>query len=158
AIFGTQKGFDSYLGVAPPGAVTGLYHPPTNRMVVYDFATNRDFVANRKRGDDFLRRARTDLERERLIVALGAHFRDQRDDTNVSRMMHEVAHQLSFNCGLLNRAGDTPAWLAEGLAVYCEATVQGSWQGIGEHNPQRARALAGPASGEGEFIPLRSLA
>jgi hypothetical protein len=71
--------------------------------------------------------------------------------------MHEVAHQLSFNSGLMSRGGDVPVWLAEGLAVYCEATVGASWQGIGKPNPHRAGTLAGPARGRGEFLPLRNL-
>ena len=71
--------------------------------------------------------------------------------------MHEVAHQLSFNCGMLNRKGDVPVWLAEGLAVYCESTVKGAWQGIGEANPARAGVLAPASKGGAPFIPLRDL-
>jgi hypothetical protein len=68
-----------------------------------------------------------------------------------------VAHQLSFNCGMLNRDGDVPFWLAEGLATYCEATDNGAWQGIGEANPERIMPLAGPVRGQGGFIKLRDL-
>src|SRR5262249_50075338 len=53
--------------------------------------------------------------------------------------------------------GDVAAWLAEGLACYCEATDNGAWQGIGEANPHRAASLAGPARGQGSFIPLKDL-
>jgi hypothetical protein len=68
--------------------------------------------------------------------------------------MHEVAHQLSFNCGLLNRAGDVPVWLAEGLACYCESTENGAWQGVGEPNSSRAATLARAGK---SLMPLRGL-
>jgi len=71
--------------------------------------------------------------------------------------MHEVAHQLSFNFGLVNRQGDVPFWVAEGLACYCEATDQGGWQGIGESNPERVMALAAQVRGNGPLIPLQTL-
>ena len=87
-----------------------------------------------------VKRSTSDLERRGKGVAYDRMLRDRRDDVNVSTVMHEVAHQLSFNGGLLNRHGDAPAWLVEGLAVYCEATSSGSWQGIGEPNPPRAAA------------------
>jgi hypothetical protein len=158
AIFATQSGLEAYIGHKMSAAVTGLYHPPSNRLVVYDYASNRAFLAGKKFYEDAARSGSTDLERERRTVTFGRHIRDRRDDTNISTVMHEVAHQLSFNCGLLNRKGDVPAWLAEGLAVYCESTVKGAWQGIGEPNPGRAGTLAGPARGRGEFLPLRALA
>ena len=99
----------------------------------------------------------SDLERERNRLTFGRAVRDRREDTNISTMMHEVAHQLSFNCGLLNPHGDVPVWLAEGLAVYCESTVKGAWQGIGEANPSRAGVLAPASRGDTPFIPLRDL-
>jgi hypothetical protein len=158
ALFDTQAGFEAYLGRGLSSAITGIYHPASNRLVVYDYATNRAFQAHKAQGDELVRRAgRTDLERERLVPLVGRHFEARRADTNISTIMHEVAHQLSFNSGLLNRQGDVPAWLAEGLACYCESTVNGGWQGIGAPNPSRAANLAGPAQGRGSFLPLRAL-
>src|SRR5262249_36134949 len=78
-------------------------------------------------------------------------------DGSRSTAMHETAHQLSFNCGLLNRNGDMPVWLCEGLACYCEATDKGGWQGIGEPNPARLNTLASVLGHNGTLIPLRSL-
>jgi len=68
-----------------------------------------------------------------------------------------VAHQLSFNCGMLCRDADVPFWVAEGLATYCEATDNGAWQGIGEPNPERIMPLVGPVHGQGPFIKLHDL-
>jgi hypothetical protein len=156
AIFSTQAGFEAYLGQRLSSAVTGVYHLPSNRLMVYDYATNRAFTEGKKRLDAEARRG-SDVEREWKIVAFGRFVRDRREDINLSTMMHEVAHQLSFNSGLMNRKADVPVWLAEGLAVYCESTTGGAWQGIGEPNSRRAAVLASPARGQGKFIPLREL-
>jgi hypothetical protein len=156
-VFDTQTGFEAYLGQSLSAAVTGLYHPSSNRLVVYDYATNRAFAEVSKRLTSAAKRGVSDLDRHRRTVDFGRYIRERRSDTNITTIMHEVAHQLSFNGGLLNRAGDVPVWLAEGLAVYCESTSGGAWQGIGEANPPRAATLAGPANGRGEFLSLRSL-
>ena len=84
-------------------------------------------------------------------------MREFKDDVNLSTVMHEAAHQMSFNTGLLNRQGDGPVWLVEGLACYCEATDNGKWQGLGEVNPGRAGVLAAVLKAKGPFIPLRTL-
>jgi hypothetical protein len=157
ALFDTQAGFEAYMGRKMSSSVTGVYHAQSNRLVVYDFGTNRAFLEGKKAFEIEARRGWSDLDRERRIVRLGRYVRERRNDTNISTIMHEVAHQLSFNCGLLNRAGDVPLWLAEGLAVYCESTVGGAWQGIGEANPLRAAVLARQAKAKGTFLPLRSL-
>jgi hypothetical protein len=157
AILDSQAGFEAYLGRTMPSAVTGVYHLPSNRLVVYDYGTNRAFVANRKRGEELARQIPATIERQRVVTTLGRHAQDRRADANVGTIVHEVAHQLSFNGGLLRRDGDVPLWLAEGLACYCEATDGGAWRGVGEPNPQRAQSLAGPARGRGEFIPLQTL-
>ena len=97
-----------------------------------------------------MKKSGSDLDRERRIVRFGRFVNEHRNDTNISTIMHEVAHQLSFNCGLLNRTSDVPVWLAEGLAVYCESTIGGAWQGVGEVNPQRAGVLARAVNNEDE--------
>jgi hypothetical protein len=99
----------------------------------------------------------SDLARRHFLGTVNRQSHDFRAGANVGTVMHEVAHQLSFNCGLLNREGDVPLWLGEGLACYCEPTVNGDWQGIGEPNLMRAGTLAEPAHGRGAFIPLRTL-
>ncbi|MFO0928060.1 MAG: DUF1570 domain-containing protein [Gemmataceae bacterium] len=157
AIFDAPAGLEAYLDHPLASAVTGIYHPASNRLLVYDYARNRDYLDTRSRADTLVRGGPTDLERQNRMVTLGRRLRDFRDDTNISTMMHEVAHQLSFNTGLLNRHGDHPAWAVEGLAVYCEPTARGLWQGIGEANPSRAAQLADPARGRGTYLPLLRL-
>ena len=93
----------------------------------------------------------------RFIETANRKASEFRDEANVGTVMHEVAHQLSFNCGLLNREGDVPFWLGEGLATYCEAREQGFWKGIGAANPERLRPLAAARRGQLAFLPVRSL-
>jgi hypothetical protein len=157
AIFDSQTGFEAYLGGPTSLAITGVYHRPSNRLVVYDFGQNRAFLAQKERGERTLRQAPSGVERQRVLTSFSRQAQDWRTDVNIGTIVHEVAHQLSFNGGLLNREGDVALWLAEGLACYCEATDNGAWQGIGEANPHRASILAGPARGQGSFIPLKEL-
>jgi hypothetical protein len=50
-----------------------------------------------------------------------------------------------------------PYWLAEGLACYCEATVDGVWQGIGEANQERILNLFNGSKAGPGLTPLREL-
>lgn len=53
---------------------------------------------------------------------------------------HELAHQLSFNCGLQKRGVTYPLWLSEGLATNFESDNDGRF-GFGRDNPPRRRTL-----------------
>lgn len=35
-------------------------------------------------------------------------------------IIHEIAHQVAFNCGVHNRFSSVPKWTSEGLAMLCE--------------------------------------
>jgi Protein of unknown function (DUF1570) len=157
AVFDTQIGFEAYLGGKQMNALRGVYHPPSNRLVVYDYGQNRAFLSEKQLADRMVRQIPSNLERERAINSVNRNAATYRGDANIGTVMHEVAHQLSFNCGLLNRDGDVPVWLAEGLACYCESTENGAWQGIGEPNFSRAATLARAQRGAGGLLPLRSL-
>jgi hypothetical protein len=152
AVFGTQDGFESYMGQRLPAAVTGLYQPGTNRLVVYDYGTNRAFVDAMKKMEGMAQGGSSDLERQQKVIRFGRWVQNRRDDVNLCTTMHEVAHQMAFNAGLMNREGDVPAWLAEGLATYCEPTTDGTWQGVGSSNPMRTTVL-----GKGKLLPLRDM-
>jgi hypothetical protein len=157
AIFDSQAGFEAYLGHKMPPTVTGVYDRRTNRLLVYDYGTNESFVAFKRFVQNEGRRIGADLDRQRFIETENRRAREFRTGVNIGTVMHEVAHQLSFNTGMLNREGDVPIWLAEGLATYCESTDNEVWQGIGEPNPERLAPLAGPSQGHGRYIPLRDL-
>jgi hypothetical protein len=157
AVFDTQTGLEAYLGYQLPSVVTGMYHPVSNRLLVYDYGTNRAFVAGKNQAQEFARQIKSDIHRQRIIGTFSRQAQDWRDDANIGTIMHEVAHQLSFNSGMINREGDAPVWLAEGLACYCEATDNGAWQGVGETNSLRANTLAVVLRDKGKFIPLPTL-
>jgi hypothetical protein len=157
AVFDSQAGFQAYLDHPMPIAVTGIYNRATNQLVVYDLSQNDRLVANRQKALDASRTLRSDLDRLRYLETTDRRLAEWSQDGSLSAAMHETAHQLSFNCGLLRRDGDVPAWLSEGLACYCEATAGGAWQGIGEFNPGRAADLAAAVGRGRPFLRLRDL-
>jgi hypothetical protein len=137
--------------------ITGMYHPRTNRLVVYDFGSNEVFVAQKRNA---LARGRADggrIDQKHYVETVSRQASEFRTGANIGTTMHEVAHQLSFNSGMLNREGDVPVWLAEGIACYCEATENGAWLGIGEPNPHRLTPLCGALRGEGQLVHLYDL-
>jgi hypothetical protein len=157
AVFDSQAGFEAYVGQRMDASITGLYHTKTNRLVVYDYGQNRAFVDSKSMARGEARRIGSDMERRRYIDTVNRRASEIRKEANIGTVMHEVAHQLSFNCGLLNREGDVSFWLAEGLATYCEATDNGAWQGIGETNADRLMTLAVYLRGGGKLIPVQNL-
>ncbi|MBX9679630.1 MAG: DUF1570 domain-containing protein [Gemmataceae bacterium] len=154
AIFESPEGFEAYLGQKMPSGVAGVYHPPTNRLVLYDLAENRAIAAQRNAAKKAGSRIGSTLERGRFIETLERKLSDLSKDANLSTTMHEAAHQISFNCGLLNRDGDVAVWLAEGLATYCEATDQGDWTVLGTPNPLR---IADLVRARGSYLPIKDL-
>jgi hypothetical protein len=156
AMFDSQVGFNAYLN-RNLSALLGFYHRPSNRFVVYDFGQDERLLSVKKQAEQQLRRIPSHLARQRALETVQRQLYDFRTGTNIRTVMHEVAHQLSFNCGMLNRQGDVPFWLMEGLACYCEATDNGSWQGIGEPSPPLVKTLRTVLTSNGRLIPLSEL-
>lgn len=154
AIFDTPEGFEAYLGRKMPWGVTGLYHPATNRLVFYDQSQNRIVLEDKKQAHADAARFKSALDRARFITGVERKLDEWTKDLNLTTVMHEAAHQLSFNCGLLQRGGDVPIWLAEGLACYCEVTERAEWQALGAVNLGRIEDLKRTG---GRFLSLQSL-
>jgi hypothetical protein len=58
-------------------------------------------------------------------------------ERRVATIIHEAAHQLSYNSGLQVRLAENPLWVSEGLAVYFEApdlSNSRGWGTIGKVN------------------------
>ena len=72
---------------------------------------------------------------------------------DVTRLTHEVAHQLSFNSGIQKRGVMYPLWVSEGLATNFEFDGTGT-AGLEHPNPARCKGLVG-AYATGGLIPLR---
>jgi hypothetical protein len=157
AIFDSQAGFEAYLGRKMPAQIVGIYHPLTNRFVVYDISTNRAVVAQEKKALAAGQRLALDLDRHQYVETVKRQAREFCTGANIGTTMHEVSHQLAFNCGLLNRGGDVPVWLAEGMACYCEPTDRDVWLGIGEPNPERIHCLAARLRTGRPLLPLKDL-
>jgi hypothetical protein len=71
---------------------------------------------------------------------------------NTVALMHEATHGLCFNAGLLERAGDVPKLVSEGLATYGEVRRPDGRTRVGDPNAGRLAVLR-----EGAWIPLESL-
>ncbi len=52
AVFDGPDGVDAYLGAKLPAGITGMYHPVTNRLLLYDLSENRALVAQKKKALD----------------------------------------------------------------------------------------------------------
>lgn len=69
----------------------------------------------------------------------GGHPQAERANTLV--LFHEATHQLTFNTGLLDRGGDVPLAIAEGLGTYGEVRSPNGKTRIGDVNRDRLRGL-----------------
>lgn len=72
---------------------------------------------------------------------------------DVTRLTHEVAHQLSFNSGIQKRGVMYPLWVSEGLATNFEFDASVT-AGIERCNTARCKGLL-EAYAEGDLVPLR---
>jgi hypothetical protein len=83
---------------------------------------------------------------------------------NTFALVHETAHLLSFNTGLLSREADVPLAISEGLATYVELWVppsrgrsRGRREPIGIINRPRLQALLDARDAEESWIPLATI-
>jgi len=116
------------LGESANGVI-GYYDLETNDMVMCDL-TGADLGATRVR-------ASSAAQINRLLS-------QPRAAQNVAAIVHEAAHQIAFNCGLMERWSDVPMWLSEGVAVYFETPDLGrrqGWRAVGAVNRSRLAEL-----------------
>lgn len=154
AIFENETGFKAYLGPQELRGAQGFYHTITNRLIIYDYRENKQFQTIRQEAEARGKKLAVQVQREAYLDTLNRQVREFAADQNISLIVHEVGHQLSFNCGMFNREGDPPFWVVEGFACYCEPTEAGRWLGIGNLNPERLRTLE---RAKGQYVPLRKL-
>jgi hypothetical protein len=156
AILDSQSGFEAYLGHKMSPLIRGFYQMDTNRFVMYDYGQNDAWVAFQRTVEKRGSQINGIFDRQRYRQSVRRQTQDFRNDANTSTVMHEVSHQLAYNCGLLNRDVQPPPWLAEGMACYCESTANGAWQGLGEANVERLKDLAS-LQRAGELVSVREL-
>jgi hypothetical protein len=127
----TLKDLNSYaafLGQQPGAAVGGHYDLETNRLVIFDFRPGGGLAAG--------------VSEERV---------------NTFTLIHEAAHQLTFNTGLLDRQGDVPVAVSEGLAMYAELWRPGARSILGAINVPRLQVFINPTNPPVVWIPLETL-
>jgi hypothetical protein len=102
-----------------------------------------------------------DLDTNRLVTF---DFRPQGGGQGSTRLnlfalVHETAHQLAHNTGLLARTGVIPLAISEGLATYVEPWRPGAGvrTGIGAVNRPRLRAIADAGTTDQPWIPIERL-
>jgi hypothetical protein len=118
-----RDSYSSLLGKAPGKDVGGHYDLETNRLVVFDFWPQAG------------------VEKK------------QAEKISLFTLVHETAHQLSFNTGLLDRGTPFPLCISEGLATYVELWRQGVKNAIGGRNGPRLLALRDAQ----DWIPIADL-
>jgi hypothetical protein len=118
-----QKSYAALLGEAPGKSVGGHYDLLTNRLVIFDFRPGQDEL---------------EVQAQRV---------------NLFTLVHETAHQLSYNTGILDRTGDMPVCISEGMATYVEMWRPGGKSPIGQVNRPRLEALRQAEN----WIPIRDL-
>jgi hypothetical protein len=118
-----ESSYAALLGAAPGKDVGGHYDLETNRLVIFDFRPRQQGLA---------------IDAERV---------------NLFTLVHETAHQLSFNTGMLNRPNMLPLSVLEGLATYVEMWRPGVKNAIGGINRPRLQALRDAA----DWIPVADL-
>lgn len=106
------RSFAAFVGEEPGRAVAGQFDLETNRLIIFD-----------NRAGDLADLARA--ERANMVA-----------------LVHEATHQLTYNTGLLRRAGDVPRCVSEGLAMYAEVRRPTGRSLPGQPNPRRVEALA----------------
>jgi hypothetical protein len=104
--------YAKFLGEAPGEEIGGHYDLETNRLVIFDFRPSK------------------------------AELGKQAERINLFTLVHETAHQLSYNTGILDRANDYPLAISEGFATYVELWRPGVKNAIGGVNKPRMQAMA----------------
>jgi hypothetical protein len=118
-----EESYAKLLGKAPGKDVGGHYDLGTNRLVIFDFRPGQEGLA---------------VNAERI---------------NTFTLVHETAHQLTFNTGMLDRRGDLPLSILEGLATYVEMWRPRVRNAIGGVNLPRLEALRQSQ----DWIPIADL-
>ncbi len=127
--FGKFLHYPSLLEAAEKGqqiSPTGIYYPSPNVLYVFDW---------------------------RKVPAV---YPWRPSHLNIQTLAHEGTHQLTFNTGLLNRKGDTPRCIMEGLGMFAEPRKTTGTSEFGRLNLRRMADLA-KIQRRIPWIPLRQL-
>jgi hypothetical protein len=87
----------------------------------------------------------------------GQSDREQAERDNLISLAHEATHQLTFNTGLLDLAGDVPTCINEGLGTYGETRRPKGSTKLGQSNPGRIEAIKLGLRSNVPWVPLPQL-
>ncbi|MGO9467094.1 MAG: DUF1570 domain-containing protein [Isosphaeraceae bacterium] len=111
-VFVDERPFRTFNKGVPAWA-WGLYKPTDNWLVLFDFRN-----------------------------ATSQMLRQQGYQANMLNLAHEATHLLAYNTGLLNRKGNVPRAISEGIATYNEARKLDNASAPGQINSMRLDDLA----------------
>jgi hypothetical protein len=151
--FPQQNGFNRYALRAEGMDLSwldGYYSTLTNRVAVVQpnvqVAEEEPAGPSRMGGFRITLAANKQNEKVLPIAPRGQGF-------DVTRLTHELAHQLAFNSGIQKRGVMYPLWVSEGLATNFESGSLAT-SGVLPSNSARSGSLA-TAYACGELVPLR---
>ncbi len=121
------RSYSAFFGTPPDRSNGGRYDRATNRLYVYDFRPG------------------------------GGNGSLKAGHVNLVFLAHEATHQLAFNTGLLDRAGDVPKAINEGIALYGEIRKPDGPSPPGQVNAMRLTDLARKQRQGIAWIPLPRL-
>lgn len=135
---------------------------PQGRLAIVALAGAEDFAAflGLEEADEALGGI-YDLDRNRLVVfdarPQGDRAKASAARVNTFTLIHEALHQLTFNTGLLDRMGDVPLCISEGLAMYGEDRKAEGSSPLGQVNRRRLEGLRLARARGQAWIPLATL-
>jgi hypothetical protein len=133
--------------------------PPRQKMAVVILAGRRSYEAFKGEPVDDSEGGHYDVENNRLVTF---DFRSGKGSLPASRerntftLVHEAAHQLTYNTGVLDRRSDVPVAVSEGFATYCEVWRKAN-PVVGKVNNPRLSLLKNPPAGGPTWIPVAEL-
>jgi hypothetical protein len=154
--FPRQSGFNQYALHAERMDLSwldGYYSTLTNRVAVVQPSlrmAEREPVNPPRVGDIRITLAANKQQSEKVLPMAPAGQR-----LDMTRLTHELAHQLAFNSGIQRRGVMYPIWVSEGLATNFESDSLAN-AGVLPSNSARSSCLA-TTYAAGELIPLRQL-
>ncbi|MDR1385923.1 MAG: DUF1570 domain-containing protein [Planctomycetaceae bacterium] len=128
--------------------INAYYNQMTNRIVFYDL-TGLEIYGNNNRVKS------SSLERR---------FREimSRPDSakSIATFVHEAAHQISYNCGMIKRFSSCPHWVSEGIATLYETPDLDNDQAWSDHikvNPLRLKHFYKYVIEREPLLPIRKV-
>lgn len=152
--FPQQNGFNRYALRAEGMDLSwldGYYSTLTNRVAVVqpDVQVAEQEPVDLPRMNDFRITLAANKQQSEKVLPMappGSRF-------DVTRLTHELAHQLAFNSGIQKRGVMYPIWVSEGLATNFECGGLRTGNAL-PCNTARSSSLA-TACAAGELVPLR---